>query len=91
MEFGSGAGDSSQTLREGQRGIFNIHKLIPADLTPSLTSIRGGGIYIDASQTLMKVEVEKLIVDLGVPLIPGLNPIYSTLLLVYYLLLFSFF
>ena len=35
LEFGHGAGDSSPTLREGHREIFNIAELMPADGTPS--------------------------------------------------------
>ena len=39
--FVHGAGDNSPTLREGHHWIFNIHKLLRDDGTPSLTSIRG--------------------------------------------------
>ena len=38
-EFGPSAADSSPTLHEEHRRIFNIHQLMPADGTPSLTSI----------------------------------------------------
>ena len=41
MEFVQGSGDSSPTFQEGHCAIFNIHQLMPADGTPSLTSIRG--------------------------------------------------
>ena len=41
LEFSHGAGDSSPTLREAHHGIFNVHQLMSADATPSLTSIRG--------------------------------------------------
>ena len=34
MQFVHGAGDSSPTLCERHRGIFDVHKLIPADETP---------------------------------------------------------
>ena len=37
--FFHGAGDSSPTLHEGHREVFNVHQLMPADGTPSLTPI----------------------------------------------------
>ena len=46
--FDCGAGECSPTLHEGQCGIFNIHQLMSADGTPSLTSIQG------TADTLMK-------------------------------------
>ena len=42
LSFIQGAGKYSSTLREGHRGIFDVHKLMLADRTPSLTVIRGG-------------------------------------------------
>ena len=39
LESVQSAGDDSQTLNEGHHGIFNVHKLMLADATPSLTSI----------------------------------------------------
>ena len=41
LEFAQRAGDSSPTLGEGHLGIFNVHRLILADGTPGLTSMRG--------------------------------------------------
>ena len=41
MELGQGSGNSSPTLCEGHRGIFNMHQLMLADRTPSFTSIQG--------------------------------------------------
>ena len=46
-EFGHGTGGSSPTLLKGLRRIFKFHQLMPANGTPSLTSIRG------MAQTLM--------------------------------------
>ena len=41
FRVGNGAGDSSPTLLKAHRGVFNVHQLMAADATPSLTSIQG--------------------------------------------------
>ena len=41
LEFVHVGDDSSLTLREEHRGIFNVHQRMPADGTPSLKSIQG--------------------------------------------------
>ena len=41
LEFVHGAGDGSPNIHEGHHGIFDVHQLMLANGTPSLTPIQG--------------------------------------------------
>ena len=41
LEVVQSAADNSPTIHEGRHGMFNVHQIIPADWTASLTCFRG--------------------------------------------------